>query len=315
MVAATEGAPAGRWRKEGLLIPAPVPVPWASSHAMMPIADVAADGALRVWFTARDGEGRSNVGWVDIAPDGDPAGHRFSAEAVLRPGPLGAFDDAGAMGSCIVRDGDRVLLYYIGWTRGVSVPFYTFVGCAVSTDGGRTFARVSPAPILPRGEHDAYLTTTPWVLRDESRWRMWYTSGTCWRREAEGAKHWYHIKYAESADGINWTRAGRVAIDYAAPDEHAIARPCVRRGDDGRYRMWYAYRGRRYRIGYAESDDGCDWRRMDERAGIDVSERGWDADMIAYPCVFEAGGRQCMLYNGDGYGTTGIGRATWEALP
>lgn len=302
----------GRWRKQGLLIPAPVPVAWATSHAMMPIADTSVEGVLRIWFTARDAEGRSQIGWADVAA-GASGQHdiRYSEEPVLAPGPLGAFDDAGAMGSCLVQAGDRVLLYYIGWTRGVSVPFYTFVGCAVSHDAGMTFARVSPAPIMPRGEHDPYLTTTPWVQRDERGWRMWYTSGTRWHQESEGAKHWYHIKYAESDDGITWTREGHVAIDYAGPDEYAIARPCVLR-DDGRYRMWFAHRGHRYRIGYAESDDGCDWRRMDARASIDVSEQGWDDDMIAYPCVFDQGGRRHMLYNGNGYGTTGIGHAVWE---
>ena len=35
--------------------------------------------------------------------------------------------------------------------------------------------------------------------------------------------------------------------------------------------MWYSYKGANYRIGYAESNDGIDWIRMDELTGIDVS--------------------------------------------
>jgi hypothetical protein len=31
--------------------------------------------------------------------------------------------------------------------------------------------------------------------------------------------------------------------------------------------------------------------------------------MIAYPCVFRQGGQWQMLYNGNGYGESGIGHA------
>jgi hypothetical protein len=73
--------------------------------------------------------------------------------------------------------------------------------------------------------------------------------------------------------------------------------------------MWYSRRGQAYRIGYAESDDGVRWQRRDGEAGIDVSDSGWDAEMIAYPCVFRHEGRLFMLYNGNGYGRTGVGLA------
>jgi len=35
--------------------------------------------------------------------------------------------------------------------------------------------------------------------------------------------------------------------------------------------------------------------------------------MIAYPALLKLGGARHMLYNGNGYGATGIGYATWEA--
>jgi hypothetical protein len=73
--------------------------------------------------------------------------------------------------------------------------------------------------------------------------------------------------------------------------------------------MWFSKRGTSYRIGYAESTDGLDWRRMDSEVGIDVSPSGWDSEMVEYPCVFDAAGRRWMLYNGNGYGRTGIGLA------
>ena len=76
--------------------------------------------------------------------------------------------------------------------------------------------------------------------------------------------------------------------------------------------MWYSYRGDAYRMGYAESEDGLEWERKDAEAGIDVSEEGWDSEMIEYPCVFEHRGSWYMLYNGNGYGSSGIGLAELE---
>ena len=80
--------------------------------------------------------------------------------------------------------------------------------------------------------------------------------------------------------------------------------------------MWYSYRGqpsiKTYRIGYAESTDGINWARMDDKAGIDVSESGWDSQMVCYPFVFDHQGERYMLYNGNDYGKTGIGLAVLE---
>jgi hypothetical protein len=101
-----------------------------------------------------------------------------------------------------------------------------------------------------------------------------------------------------------------VAVDYRE-GEFAFGRPCVVRDDQlGRYRMWYSVRGDTYRLGYAESRDGIRWRRCDDRAGLPLSASGWDSEMITYPVVFRDRGTFKMLYNGNGYGRSGIGLAT-----
>ncbi len=79
--------------------------------------------------------------------------------------------------------------------------------------------------------------------------------------------------------------------------------------------MWFSYRsgdGTPYRIGYAFSADGLNWELRLKDAGIDVSSEGWDSEMVCYPYVFEHSGDRYMLYNGNGYGKTGIGLAIWE---
>ncbi len=295
-----------RWLQRGLLLPAPVTLTWASSHAALPHAHPLEDGRIRLFFSSRDERGRSHIGRaeIDLASAGGAA-HVFD-EAVLHPGPLGAFDDSGVTTSCLVRDGSRQLLYYTGWSQGVTVPFYLYAGCAVSGDG-ETFERISAAPILERNDVDPYVTASPWVLLDGDRWRMWYVSGTGWELVDGKPRHRYHIRYAESRDGIAWDRRGVVCIDFADASEYAFSRPCVVKDEDV-YRMWFSARGLTYRIGYAESDDGVQWQRKDEEAGI-ASSGEWDSEMQAYPAVVDVAGQRYLLYNGNDYGRTGIGWA------
>jgi hypothetical protein len=145
-------------------------------------------------------------------------------------------------------------------------------------------------------------------MHEDGWWRMWYVSGQRWEMHDGQPKHYYHIKYAESTDGLKWDRRGVVCIDFKSEDEYAIGRPCVLK-NNGFYSLWYSYRGRSYRIGYAESTDGIHWERKDEQVGIDVSPSGWDSEMIEYAHVFDHKGERYMLYNGNGYGKTGIGLA------
>jgi hypothetical protein len=295
-----------RWVKRGRIFDLPRGLDWAVSHAALPVVEEAGD-RLRVYFSARDARGRAHIGWFEVRMSEPERILAVSDSPALGLGSLGAFDDSGVTSACLVDHGGRRHLYYSGWSLGVSVPFYFFIGLAVS-EGASTFRRVSPAPVLGRSATDPFLTASPSVLVEGGVWRMWYVSATRWAVESGQPKHYYHVKYAESRDGLQWTPSGIVCIDYASTDEHAIARPCVIK-EDGRYRMWYSHRGASYRIGYAESSDGLVWKRRDADVGIDLGATGWDSEMLAYPCLFRYEGRLHMLYNGNDYGRTGIGLA------
>jgi hypothetical protein len=282
---------------------------WAVSHAAVPIADPGEGGLSRVYFSSRDAKNRSSTGCALVDMSAEPFRVRqVHSEPVLSPGVLGTFDDSGAMASWIVRVGTRRFLYYIGWNLGVTVPFRNAIGLAVSEDGGGTFARYSAGPIIDRDTSDPFFTASSCVLNDDGLWRMWYLSCVGWDVYQGRPRHRYHIKYAESRDGIRWQRTGVVAITFKSDDEYAISRPSVVKDADG-YRMWYSYRGAAYRIGYAESADGISWRRADEAAGIDAGPDDWDSEMIEYPFVFDHAGGRYMFYNGNDYGRTGLGLA------
>ncbi|MGZ4415275.1 MAG: hypothetical protein ACXVRZ_13025 [Gaiellaceae bacterium] len=297
------------WEKQGVVVPGPPPLEWARSHAALPVVAVAGD-ACRLYFSARDERGRARIAAADGRLEDDRlVVEQYRQDPALDLGELGTFDDSGVTSSCIVERDGRTYLYYSGWSLGRSVPFYFFVGLAVSDDGGATFRRVSRSPILERNEVDPFLTASPWVIVENDLWRMWYVSCTGWTLVDEKPRHHYHIRYAESDDGVRWRRTGRVCIDFRDESEYAISRPCVVRDPD-RYRMWFASRGAAYALGYAESEDGLEWLRSDAETALVPLPDGWDGEMQAYPLVFDdTMGRRHMLYNGNGFGATGIGHA------
>jgi hypothetical protein len=300
-----------RWVRIGQVVPGPGDVAWAQTHAAIPFAEVGSNDRLSVHFCARDRQSCARIGRVEIDLNDWTIARPVSEQPVLDVGRPGTFDDHGVTSSWIVAHQGRRYHYYTGWSLGRSVPFYFFVGLAVSEDDADRPTRVSSAPILERSDIDPYLTASPCVLVDDGVWRMWYVSGVGWRLTPDASQPEYHIKYAESRDGIVWQRHGVVCIDFSGSAEHAIARPCVIKDTD-RYRMWFCCRGAAYRIGYAESRDGIAWDRDDAAGGLQPAPEGWDSEMAAYPFVFDHQGHRYLLYNGNGYGKSGFGAAVWK---
>lgn len=300
-----------RWKKKGLIFNATGTCSWMTSHAMIPTADQLEGDVYRIYFAPRDHLNRSNIGFIDIDLRNPQTILQVSPEPILTWGELGGFDDSGALASWIVNHDGLKYLYYIGYNVGVTVIFRNYIGLAISRDNGASFTKVSRAGVIDRTDIDPLLAVTPCVLLENGLWRMWYTTGTRWIIENDKPKHFYHIKYAESRDGIHWDRQGHVCIDFKSPEEYAIARPSVLK-DGSIYRMWFCCRGQKYRLGYAESADGLTWERNDELAGLTVSDSGWDSEMVCYPFVFKHAGQLYMLYNGNDYGKTGFGLAVLE---
>jgi hypothetical protein len=306
-----------KWFKLGLIFTPDVNFAWSQTHAQVPTVDVLSDKVWRVYFSARDALNQSRISYFDVEA-GNPGNVIYKHDSpILRLGNLGAFDDAGMMPSSIVTVGGVKYLYYTGWSVRNSVPYQNAIGLAISTDGGQTYERVGEGPVLGLSLHEPYFIGTATVIYEGGLWRNWYAACTGWEVIDGKPEPRYHLKYAESLDGIEWQRHGIVAIDYKDVNEGGLVRASVVK-QYGCYSMWYSrrdimgYRGDRqhsYRIGYAESLDGINWKRMDAQAGIDVSDFGWDADMIAYPHVVERDKTSFLFYNGNGFGQTGIGVA------
>lgn len=300
-----------RWRKLGRVFSPDNNQPWMRTHASNPFAEHLGADLFRIYFGTRDEQSRSSIGWMDVDMRRPTEVVRVSDTPVIGPGRTGTFDDSGTSMGWLVTHGARRYLYYLGWNLAVTVPFRNTIGLAISEGPNGEFVRHTEAPVLDRCAEDPLSISYPCVLADGDQWRMWYGSNLRWGPQRSDMA--FVLKYAESTDGIHWSRDGKTVMDLDGDHECAISRPCVIREEDGRHRMWYSYRGVTYRIGYAESSDGRRWTRRDELSGLAVSQSGWDSESVEYPFVFDHAGRRYMLYNGNGYGLTGFGIAELEA--
>ena len=299
-----------RWEKMGLIIAPRSELWWMRTHAMNPTPGEVDGSFVKIYFAGRDDRNRSQIGWAAVDLDRDGTIVDFAKEPVLPLGDLGCFDDNGVAPVCIVDVEKRKYLYYVGFKPGGTTRMDLFAGLAVSDDGGMTFGRYSRAPILERNRVNPFINTGPWVICENGLWRMYYVAGKAWVHPDLPR---YNIQYATSEDGLEWHREGHVCIDFKSEDEHALARPFVLK-ENGVYKMWFAHKGdvskgSAYRIGYAESENGTEWVRDDSYAGINVSDSGWDSDMIEYAVIVSYSGRKFMFYNGNNYGYDGIGLA------
>ena len=297
------------WGKRGLIIHPDPKIPWMQTHCMVPTPQLLDGGLVKVFFSGRDSQNRSNISYAIVDLNNDGKVLEYASNPVLVPGELGCFDDNGVTPSCVLDLGNgEIALYYIGWNPGSTVRMHLFGGLAISKDNGETFQRYSRAPILERCASDPYLNTAPWAVKVGGEYRLYYVSGYEWIHKDLPR---YHIKMGRSKDGKNWQRDGHVCIDFKDATENALARPYVV-FEDGVWKMWFGYKNQTYRIGYAESTDGLAWTRRDDLAGIDVSEFGFDNDMIEYAAIVKHNNQHFMFYNGNNYGLDGIGLAIEE---
>lgn len=286
---------------------------YASEFATLPTPIVIDDEIIRIFVGFCDNNNVGTISYIDVLADNPSEVVNISAEPVIRPGRDGCFDDNGVVPLSVVRKGDDIYLYYVGFQLGVKIPYFMFGGLAISSDNGKTFSKVSNVPVLDRRDDELFARCGMFVTNTLFEgYKMWYigTIGGGWTRNGDSVKPLYTMRYTHSDNGIDWNFGSEICMNFENKDEHGFGRPYVW-FEDEKYKMLYSVRtySRGYYIGYAEADDEVHWTRKDALAGIDVSETGWDSVNIGYPVVICHKDRKYLFYNGNGCGRTGFGYA------
>lgn len=167
-----------------------------------------------------------NTAQIALARSSDGRNFRRDPEPVLKLGPYGSWDERGVADPYIIRQNNRLYLYYEGMDRA----HRQRLGVAVSGDG-LTWSKLRDNPILELGESmDARGLGEPAVWSAYGSYWMLYTG----RDRAELRR----LGLAQSADGVHWRKQALVIAGDQPWDSKVICDPTVI-VESNRVRVWF----------------------------------------------------------------------------
>ena len=292
---------------------------WLSEFAQAP-STLEFEDFIRVYFSSRSSRDINNQfvsysSYIDLDKNDLFKIINIANKPILSLGNKGSFDEFGTYPFSPIRKGNEIWGYYAGWTRCESVPFNTAIGLGISRDNGKTFEKIGKGPILSYSLNEPFILSGPKIRNFNNKYYLFYIAGKKWLTIDGKPEMTTKIRVAISEDGVKWDKQNtNLILDKLSGDE-AQASPDVFFAND-KYHMFFCYwdpnsfrKTKARRIGYASSLDLINWIRDDSKAGIDVSEIGFDNEMIAYPHVFDVDGKVFMLYLGNEVGRYGFGIA------
>ena len=292
---------------------------WMLEFAQAPCTLVCGD-FVRVFFGCRpkrdaNGQYVTYTTFVDLNRENLFKIEKFASKPVIELGNTGTFDEFGTYPLSIIKKENELWGYYAGWTRCESVPFNVGIGVAISENDGETFTKVGEGPVLSYTPEEPFTLSGPKIRKFDNTYYLFYIAGDEWYLENNKPEISHKIRMAISTDGLTWKRTNKNIIPDGWDETEAQASPDVFYAN-GKYHMFFcgwvpsSFRKTKTRkIGYAYSEDLINWTRDDTKVGIDLSEEGWDSEMIAYPHVFELDNSIYMLYIGNEVGRHGFGIA------
>jgi hypothetical protein len=281
------------------------------SHFSNPVPIHLTKDVFRVFYSGRDEMNRSSIGAVEIDIIQRTVLQEFH-EPILEFGPKGSFySDGISLGNHFQYE-EKNFISFMGWQNPKNSHWRGDLGkIRINNDLTLTIDDISP---ILKNEDPTYLSFSyPWIMEKENNgYIMFYGSTIKW--DNGNGEMLHVIISSESKNCRDWKFLGHT-LSSNTSNLQAVSRPSVVKRGNEKYEMWFSYRGaevKKYRIGYASSFDCKTWKLELERAGITVSENGWDDEMIEYPYVFEHSGELFMLYNGNDFGRTGFGLAVLD---
>ena len=289
-----------------------VKMEWVKSHAQVPTGLVF-DDKIRVYFATRDTFGQSRTTFVDLDNNLAVMDAKRPLVPVMQLGNPGEFDENGVMVGSIVESDGMLFMYYTGWRKTLNVPYLVSIGLAISTDSGETFQRYGNAPIIGISQLDPLMTMTPYVLKDENGWHMWFGSGIYWKWIKDKYEPVYLIKYGKSKDGKIWESSSKFCLDQSYAHESNVRPSIIKNGNI--FEMYFCHRGTydyrtgydSYKVGRATSTDGINWQRDSDFNNFNNIKLKYASEMLAYPNIIIQGNEVIAFINGNNFGKSGFG--------
>jgi hypothetical protein len=277
------------------------------THASNPLPLHLNNNIYRIYYNGRDKQNRSSIGAIEYDIISRKLIKYFKQPLFIHDNENSYYSDGVSIG-CQYSIRGNIYMLFMGWKILNNGFWQGEIGrLKIEDDGSLTYR--DDGPLFSIDTANSISLSYPFVAKNSNgKYKMWY--GSTITRDAGNGEMLHVISNATSIDGIKWIPNG-LAIPFEIGVAQAFSKPCIIKNKYG-LEMWYSYRGNsdeKYCIGYAKSLDGEGWEIDNSKAGINVSDLGWDSEMVCYPYVFNHKGNRYMLYNGNGFGKTGFGLA------
>lgn len=290
------------WSESKFLIKANGQEDWFQSHASSACILNRNGSKIDLLITARDKENRSRIGIIEFDLI-EKRINKISKKPIIKLGELGSFYDCGTSYPYVIEN----KLYFTGWTKGVTVPFYNQLGSAIFENNEYNIQMSLPLNILK--DVETIGIGSVFVMKIKDNYYLYYTAFKKWKTESE-FKHTYQIEIAISKDGYIWESKKIEGLELAE-DENCQARPYIIKYAN-KYHMWYSSKvtKNKYNIKYASSLDGVKWSR-DRKLNLNTDSNSiWDSESQSYPCCYILNDLMYLFYAGNEYGKHGFGYRT-----
>jgi predicted GH43/DUF377 family glycosyl hydrolase len=222
---------------------------------------------------------------------------KYSGNPVLTVGPSGAWDQKHVGIPYVLYDGTQ----YRMWYQGQDSSNHHHTGYATSVDG-INWQKYPNNPVMSIGgssDWDGHYSGHPEIYFDGQTYQNWYTG----LNQLTSSNAPYQIGYANSTDGINWTKYPSnpilPATGWYIGNNHMSVLP-----DNNGYLGWYCKKFMNgsvldFCINHATSTDGINWVNYPNNPALVKGPAGdWDDLHVGAPEVIFNGKQYYMYYRG-----------------
>lgn len=300
------------WEKMGQIWRASDHLDWGSMGTLTPTPYLLDVGLIRVFCGLRDRMGIGRIGYFDVEEDNPKKVVNFSKKPILDIGSPGMFDDNGMLLGDLIKVGNELRMYYVGFQLATRAKFLAFGGLAISKDNGATFKRFKQAPVIDRDESGSFIRAIHGIRQlKDGKFQAWFSEGASW--EYIGSKPYpnYSVATLTSDDGLTFVKDAGKKIKIQNLGEYRLGRSRVFSLNENHHILTFTYgkTNGEYQSGYAYSKDLKNWERQDNW-GLYPGPEDFDSRHLAYPALIKnSKGDVYCFYNGNDMGGGGVGLA------
>ena len=273
---------------------------YAGSCSILPIKD---SDFFHLYITGRDSTNRSVIGRAVWDPSKPQELQEISKDPIIELGDLGTFYDSGMSYPFLLEVKNDTYMYFTGWKKGSTVPFYNRIGLCIKRNNEDSFV-VKQSPILPLTDDDCFGSGSMQVIKEKESFTMFYTSFLGWTNNKGKISHKYKLKRTNSSNGIIWDDNREHLITNMSCKFDNICKPFLHKEN-----FYFCARdnGEDYSIYVLE-----DYLNNDEnikKVDFSIVSSDWDAYGQAYPTLIDINEKTFLFYSGNNYGEGGMGVA------